>query len=278
MTAKTKKKLLSFLFQLLAIAVGLLLIFPILYAISLSFMKAPEILTRDIKLLPDSIQWENYRKALQITTLGRYMINSVILAGVSSFIRVILASLSAFAFAFFEFKGKNFLFMLCMSTMMIPGDVVLVTNYKTVASLGLTDTYLGMMAVFLLSVLNIFTMRQYYLTFSKEIYEASRIDGCSNLRFYSRILLPLSKPVIATVYISSFVSIWNTYLWPMLVTNDDKLRTVQVGITMLNSADGSTIYGPIMAAAVMVLVPTVFVFVIFQKQIVGGMLSGSVKG
>ena len=278
MTAKNKKKLLSFLFQLLAIAVGLLLIFPILYAISLSFMKAPEILTRDIKLLPDSIQWENYRKALQITTLGRYMINSVILAGVSSFIRVILASLSAFAFAFFEFKGKNFLFMLCMSTMMIPGDVVLVTNYKTVASLGLTDTYLGMMAVFLLSVLNIFTMRQYYLTFSKEIYEASRIDGCSNLRFYSRILLPLSKPVIATVYISSFVSIWNTYLWPMLVTNDDKLRTVQVGITMLNSADGSTIYGPIMAAAVMVLVPTVFVFVIFQKQIVGGMLSGSVKG
>ncbi|WP_071433099.1 carbohydrate ABC transporter permease [Angelakisella massiliensis] len=278
MTAKTKKKLLSFLFQLLAIAVGLLLIFPILYAISLSFMKAPEILTRDIKLLPDSIQWENYRKALQITTLGRYMINSVILAGVSSFIRVILASLSAFAFAFFEFKGKNFLFMLCMSTMMIPGDVVLVTNYKTVASLGLTDTYLGMMAVFLLSVLNIFMMRQYYLTFSKEIYEASRIDGCSNLRFYSRILLPLSKPVIATVYISSFVSIWNTYLWPMLVTNDDKLRTVQVGITMLNSADGSTIYGPIMAAAVMVLVPTVFVFVIFQKQIVGGMLSGSVKG
>ena len=236
------------------------------------------ILTRDIKLLPDSIQWENYRKALQITTLGRYMINSVILAGVSSFIRVILASLSAFAFAFFEFKGKNFLFMLCMSTMMIPGDVVLVTNYKTVASLGLTDTYLGMMAVFLLSVLNIFMMRQYYLTFSKEIYEASRIDGCSNLRFYSRILLPLSKPVIATVYISSFVSIWNTYLWPMLVTNDDKLRTVQVGITMLNSADGSTIYGPIMAAAVMVLVPTVFVFVIFQKQIVGGMLSGSVKG
>ena len=278
MTAKTKKKLLSFLFQLLAIAVGLLLIFPILYAISLSFMKAPEILTRDIKLLPDSIQWENYRKALQITTLGRYMINSVILAGVSSFIRVILASLSAFAFAFFEFKGKNFLFMLCMSTMMIPGDVVLVTNYKTDASLGLTDTYLGMMAVFLLSVLNIFMMRQYYLTFSKEIYEASRIDGCSNLRFYSRILLPLSKPVIATVYISSFVSIWNTYLWPMLVTNDDKLRTVQVGITMLNSADGSTIYGPIMAAAVMVLVPTVFVFVIFQKQIVGGMLSGSVKG
>lgn len=278
MTARTKKKLGSALFQLAAIAVGLLLIFPILYAISLSFMRPPEILTRDIKFLPDAIQWDNYVKALQITTLGRYMVNSLILAGISSLVRVLLASLSAFAFSFFEFRGKNFLFMLCMSTMMIPGDVVLVTNYKTVASLGLTNTYLGMMAVFLLSVLNIFMMRQYYLTFSKEIYEASRIDGCSNMAFFTRILLPLSKPVIATVYVSSFVSTWNTYLWPMLVTNDDSMRTVQVGITMLNSADGSTIYGPIMAAAVMVLVPTVFVFVVFQKQIVGGMLSGSVKG
>ena len=241
-------------------------------------MAPPEILTRDIKLLPDAIQWDNYVKALQITTLGRYMINSLILAGVSSLVRVLLASLTAFAFAFFQFRGKNFLFMLCMSTMMIPGDVVLVTNYKTVASLGLTNTYLGMMVVFMLSVLNIFMMRQYYLTFSKELYEAARIDGCSNMGFFSRILLPLSKPVIATVFISSFVSTWNTYLWPMLVTNDDTMRTVQVGITMLNSADGSTIYGPIMAAAVMVLVPTVFVFVVFQKQIVGGMLSGSVKG
>lgn len=278
MTARTKKKLGSALFQLAAIAVGLLLIFPILYAISLSFMRPPEILTRDIKFLPDAIQWDNYVKALQITTLGRYMVNSLILAGISSLVRVLLASLSAFAFSFFEFRGKNFLFMLCMSTMMIPGDVVLVTNYKTVASLGLTNTYLGIMAVFLLSVLNIFMMRQYYLTFSKEIYEASRIDGCSNMAFFTRILLPLSKPVIATVYVSSFVSTWNTYLWPMLVTNDDSMRTVQVGITMLNSADGSTIYGPIMAAAVMVLVPTVFVFVVFQKQIVGGMLSGSVKG
>lgn len=278
MTLRTKKKLRSVLFQLVAIALGLLLIFPILYALSLSFMAPPEILTRDIKLLPDAIQWDNYVKALQITTLGRYMINSLILAGVSSLVRVLLASLTAFAFAFFQFRGKNFLFMLCMSTMMIPGDVVLVTNYKTVASLGLTNTYLGMMVVFMLSVLNIFMMRQYYLTFSKELYEAARIDGCSNMGFFSRILLPLSKPVIATVFISSFVSTWNTYLWPMLVTNDDTMRTVQVGITMLNSADGSTIYGPIMAAAVMVLVPTVFVFVVFQKQIVGGMLSGSVKG
>lgn len=273
-----KKQMRSVLYQAMCLGIGLVIISPILYAFSISFMNQREILSKDLHLLPDQIQFGNYEEALRLTRLVRYMLNSLILAGGSSLVRVIVASLAAFAFAFFEFKGKNFLFMLCMSTMMIPGDVVLITNYKTVAAWHLTDTYLGMMVVFLVSVLNIFMFRQYYLTFSKELYEASKVDGCSNLHFFTSILLPLSKPVMATVFISSFVSTWNTYLWPMLVTNNDLMRTVQVGVTMLNSRDGGTIYGPIMAASVMVLVPTVAIFIIFQKQIVGGMMAGSVKG
>lgn len=275
---KKNKAAKSILFQSLCLLVGLLTIFPILYAFSISFMNQQEILDKGWHLLPNQIQWENYKEAFRLTPLIRYMWNSLVLSGVSSMTRVIIASLAAFSFAFFQFKGKNFLFMLCMATMMIPGDVVLITNYKTVASLGLTDTYVGMMAMFFVSVMNIFMFRQYYLSFSKEIYEAAKADGCSNIRFFTRILFPLSKPTIATVYISSFVSTWNTYLWPMLVTNDDKMRTVQVGITMLNSKDGVTIYGPIMAASVIVLVPTILVFVVFRKQIIGGMMSGSVKG
>lgn len=273
-----KKKMSSMLYQFVCLALGFFIISPILYALSISFMDQREILTKGWHLLPNKIQWDNYKEALRLTHLVRYMFNSVVLAGVSSLVRVLIASLAAFSFAFFDYRGKNFLFMLCMSTMMIPGDVVLITNYKTVASLHLTDTYFGMMVIFLVSVLNIFMIRQYYLTFSKEIYEASKMDGCSNFRFFTSILMPLSKPVMSTVFISSFVSTWNTYLWPMLVTNDDLMRTVQVGVTMLNSKDGGTIYGPIMAASVMVLVPTVIVFVVFQKQIVGGMMAGSVKG
>lgn len=273
-----KKTYQNILYQVVCLLVGLIIIAPILYAVSISFMEQREILTKKLHLLPNQIQWDNYKEALRLTHLVRYMLNSFILAGGSSLVRVIVASLAAFSFAFFEFKGKNFLFMLCMSTMMIPGDVVLITNYKTVASLGLTDTYFGMMTMFLVSVMNIFMFRQYYLSFSKELYEASKADGCGNLRFFTSILLPLSKPVIATVFISSFVSTWNTYLWPMLVTNKDTMRTVQVGITMLNSKDGGTIYGPIMAASVMVMVPTLIIFIVFQKQIVGGMMTGSVKG
>lgn len=275
---KTSKIIKSILFQMVCISIGFLTIFPIFYALSISFMDQREILDKGWHLLPNKIQWDNYKEAFRLTPLVRYMWNSLVLSGVSSAIRVLVASLAAFSFAFFQFKGKNVLFMLCMATMMIPGDVVLITNYKTVASLGLTDSYIGMMAMFFVSVMNIFMFRQYYLSFSKEIYEAAKVDGCSNIRFFTRILFPLSKPTIATVYISSFVSIWNTYLWPMLVTNDDKMRTVQVGITMLNSKDGGTIYGPIMAASVIVLIPTIFVFIVFRKQIIGGMMSGSVKG
>lgn len=276
--AKQRKTALSFLYQMLCILLGLFIVFPILYAVSLSFMEPSEILSKGIKLLPNAFQLSNYATALRLTHLGRYMVNSLIISLCASIVRVIVGSLAAFGFSFFDFKGKNLLFMLCMTTMMIPGDVVLITNYKTVATWGITDTYLGMMIIFFVNVLNIFMFRQHFLSISKELYEAGKVDGCSNLRIFAQIILPVSKPVIATVFISSFVQIWNTYLWPMLVTNKDMMRTVQVGVTMLNSADGGTIYGPIMAASTMVLIPTILVFVVFQKQIVGGMVSGAVKG
>ena len=205
------------------------------------------------------------------------MINSLIVAGASSVIRLIIASFAAFAFSFYEFKGRNALFMLCLGTVMIPSDVVLVTNYQTISRLGLINTYIGMISVFCVSAMNIFMMRQNFLTFSRTLQEAAYIDGCSNIHFFFKILLPTSTPVLTTVFISSFISTWNTYLWPMLVTNNPLMRTVQVGVTMLNNEDGN-VYGPIMAASMMVLVPTALIFLIFRKKIVSGMMGGAVKG
>jgi sn-glycerol 3-phosphate transport system permease protein len=184
--------------------------------------------------------------------------------------------MAAYAFSFYKFKGKNLLFMLFMGSIMIPGDIVLVTNYQTVARMGLINTYLGMMTVFFCSATNIFMMRQYFLTFSTTIKEAATVDGCSNLRFFLQILLPLSTPVMTTIFISAFIGTWNTYLWPMLVTNDNRMRTVQVGVTMLNFPDG-IVYGPVMAASILVLLPTLLVFLFFQKKIVSGIMGGAVK-
>lgn len=275
--SKRKKAVKSALFQAFAMLLGLLIVAPIIYAIFISVMPADQILSRPPTIIPKTVILDNYKKAIEATSLGRYMLNSLILAGVSSLVRIITASMAAFAFSFFRFRGKGLLFALTMGTIMIPGDVVLVTNYQTVSKLGLVNTYLGMMVVFMVSALNIFIMRQNFLSFSKEVKEASEVDGCSNFRFFTTILLPLNKPVLTTVFISAFIGTWNTYLWPMLVTNADSMRTVQVGVTMLNFPEG-TVYGPIMAASVLVLLPVAILFIIFRRQIVGGLMGGAVKG
>ena len=274
---KRKKVVKNVLFQIFAVIVGIVIISPIVYAFFISIMPSNQILSNPPKLIPRSVTLDHYKSAISATTLGRYMLNSLVLAGVSSIVRIITASMAAYAFAFYEFKGKNFIFAIVMGTVMIPGDVVLVTNYQTVSRLGLVNTYLGMMVVFLVSAMNIFIMRQNFLTFSKEIKEASEVDGCGNFRFFATILLPLNKPVITTVFISAFMGTWNTYLWPMMVTNQNELRTIQVGVTMLNFPEG-TVYGPIMAASILALLPIAVIFVIFRRQIVGGLMGGAVKG
>ena len=276
-TSKTKKDLGKAAFQAAAILLGLLVLFPVIYCFFVSFMMPNQVQSIPPTIFPKEWTLDNYWNVMETTTIGRFMLNSLILAGASSVIRLITASFAAFAFAFYDFKGRNLLFMLCLGTVMIPSDVVLVTNYQTISQLGLVNTYIGMMSVFCVSAMNIFMMRQNFLTFSKTLQEAAYVDGCSNIRFFFKILLPTSTPVLTTVFISSFISTWNTYLWPMLVTNNPLMRTVQVGVTMLNNEDGN-VYGPIMAASMMVLVPTAMIFLIFRKKIVSGMMGGAIKG
>jgi sn-glycerol 3-phosphate transport system permease protein len=277
---KRKRKIESVLFQVFCIAMGLLLMLPLIYAVLISFMPHEEILTTELKILPSVFGYiENYKIVFAKTKIFRFMFNSFVVAFVSSIVRIIVSSLAAFSFSFFDYKGKNILFGLAVGSMIIPADVLIVQNYFTTAELGLINTYLGMMVVFFVSGMNIFIMRQNFMSYSKSIWEASRVDGCSNFRFYLSILMPSNVSTLMTVFISSFVGTWNTYLWPLLVTNVDEMRTAQVAITMLNINEGSS-YGPgvVMAAAVTILIPSILVFVLFQRKIVGGMMAGAVKG
>ena len=259
---------------------GVILLLPVIYAINISFMPQKEILTTDFNFFPKEKGYlENYVTVFTHTKVMVFMFNSLIMAGVSSAVRIVVASLAAYSFAFFEYRGKRVLFALVVISMIIPADVLVVQNYFTTAELGLINTYLGMMAVFFISGINIFVMRQNFLSFSKSLWEAALVDGCTNFRFYLQILMPSNKTVITTVFISSIVGTWNTYLWPLLVTNSDQMRTAQVAVTMLNINEGSS-YGPgaVMAAAVIILIPSVLVFLLFQRRIVGGMMAGAVKG
>ena len=263
--------------QALYLMVGLVIAFPIIYAFFISFMEPSQVLAGGVNLIPKKWTLENYKTALNSAPIMRFMWNSLILATVSSIVRVIVSAMAAFAFAFLEFPCKNLIFMTMLATIMIPADVVLVGNYRTVSSMGWVNTYFGMMVVFFVSAMNIFQLRQSFKTFATSLKEAAHIDGCSNFNFFIRILLPTNFSTILTVFITAFIGTWNTYLWPLLVTNKTEMRTVQVGITMLNFSEG-TVYGPIMAASMIVLLPSLVLFLTFQKKIVTGMMAGGVKG
>lgn len=271
------KKTRSLIYHIACITLGLIVLSPIIYATLISFMRPDEILSSDVNIIPDGLYIGNYVNAMTETTIFRFFANSLVISIGSGIIRVIVCSLAAFAFSFFQFRFRNVLFFLFLGTMLIPEDILIVQNYNTAASLGLVNTYLGMIVPSLASAVSVFILRQYFLTYSKELKEAAHIDGCSNFTFFLRILIPSTTPVLTVVFITTFIGTWNSYLWPLIITNVNEMRPVQVAITMLNFPDGSP-HGSVMAAAVLILIPTIVLFLIFQRKIVSGIMSGSVKG
>lgn len=270
-TMKTSDKL-KFL---LATILGIVVVFPIYYAFAASFFTVGEFSTYPPTLFPSSLSLIQYVRAVTESPLIRFMFNSVVVSVVGTVIRMVVAILAAFAVAFMRFKGRRVLFFIILGTMMLPADALIIENYLMVGRLGLIDSYLGIMSVYLLAPVQMFMLRQSFKTIPLAYREASAIDGCSDMTFLSRIVLPMSRPIVLTLSLHSFVTIWNTYLWPLLVTNAPQMRTVQVGITMLGYAD-SLDYGPIFAAISLVLLPSVLLFLILRKWIVEGITSGIV--
>lgn len=264
--------------QMAAMLLGLVVLFPILFCLCSSLKSEYSILTAPYQLFPREPTLENYRIVFRTTPILRYMRNSLLIALVTSLIRIVIASMAGFAFAFMRFPLKRFWFMALLGTMMIPADVRLVPNYFIVAKMGLIGTYWGVMIVYFINAMTVFMFRQYFMTVSPEIRDAASVDGCGDLRFYLTILMPVSKPAIATAFISSFVSMWNIYTWPLLVTKTNEMRTVQVAITMLESTEAATSYGAVMAGTMTVLLPTAVIFLVFRKWIISGATAGAVKG
>lgn len=257
--------------------IGFLIVFPILYCVCSSFKSADEMATFPPKLFPNSFSYlQNYHDVFTMTPIFRYMINSTFMAVFGTLLRLCTASLAAFSFAFFSFRGKNFLFFLIIGIMMIPGEAVLVANYVNVSRAGFLDTYIGLICVYGLSASNVFIIRQYMRSLPTALHDAALIDGCSNFRFLCQVALPCSSPVLYTVGISSIVGLWNAYLWPLMITNKMTMRTVQVGVTMLSDTDNPA-YHTEMAGVCFVLIPSVLVFLMFQRKIVAGITTGAVK-
>lgn len=271
---KTAKKIL-----LVAVntVVALFILLPLLYAVSIAFMPSSDLYTMSMNLIPTHPTLDNFREALTKVPLVRFVLNSFLVAGLITFGQVISCSLAAFSFSFLEFKGKNVLFMIVMATMMIPGEATIISNYLTVSSWGWLNSYRVLIIPYLTSAMGIFLFRQFYMSFPKALYEAAMLDGCSNLRFILTILMPLTKSGIGAMVVYTFINAWNMYMWPLLVNGSNKMRTVQIGISMLNSIDAQSITMMI-AGVVMIIIPSISIFIIGQKQLIRGMFSGAVKG
>ena len=275
--ALRKKRIRKTVLVCVNILFALFMLFPLLYSVSVSIMPGDELFTMDLNILPSNPTFENYVRAFTQVPLVRFILNSFLVAGCITIGQIITCSLAAFAFSFLEFKGKNFLFMLVMATMMVPGEAVIISNYLTVSSMGILDTYIVLILPSLTSAMGIFLFRQFYMTFPISLYESAKLDGCGNLRFIVKILIPLTKSAIGAMAVYTFINAWNMYMWPLLVTGSEEMRTVQIGISMLNSVDAQSIT-LMMAGVVAIIIPSMVIFIVGQKQLISRMFSGAVKG
>lgn len=252
------------------------LFFPILYALSASFMEPQEIYAG--KFLPSNVNLDAYKSAFQRVPLLHYLSVSFWMSLIVMLGQLIICSLAAYAFVFIPFKGRDIIFFSFLATMLIPWEATIIPNYLTVLKLGWVDTYMGLTFPFFALPFGVFLLRQHFLTIPKEMWESAQIDGCSRFRFYVKFALPLSKSTLSALAIYGFLTTWNKYLWPLLVTNDDTVRTVQIGLKMLIANESSSSWNLVMAAVITILIPTLFLLFVGMKYIKEGLTAGALKG
>lgn len=252
-------------------------LFPLIYAVTMSLKTPGEIYTTEFQLLPAVPQFSNYVNAFQTAPLGRFILNSFIVAIAITIGQLLSGALAAFSFEFLNSRFKEVIFALVLATMMVPGEATIVSNYLQVAGWGWLDSYHVLIIPYLTSASTIFLLRQFYKSFPFTLYEAARIDGCSNIRFVFTILLPLSKPALGATAVNAFINSWNMYMWPLMVSGSDNYRTVQIGVSMMQSVDSQSIV-LMFAGVVFCLLPSLIIFLVGQKALVKGLFSGSVKG
>lgn len=257
---------------------GLLIVFPLWYLLVMSITPTDIILANKVTIIPTQFSLVNVIQVWTTHPISTWIINTFIVSLVIVVTQVVTSAFAAYAFAFMEFKGKNVIFMMMLGTMMVPLGAIVLSNYLMMSQWGLLNTYQAQILPFTAAAMGIFLLRQFYLTIAKELREAAVLDGCGNLKFLFNILIPLSKPAIGAFGIVSFLGSWNRYLWPLLVTNTDSMRVVQVGITSLQDSDAALSIGMTLAGVTLVTLPTMLIFAIGHKQLVAGLMAGAVKG
>ena len=269
-------KIQKILFWLLLLAMTFVYIGPFLFSLSISFNAEQDVFSWPIKLLPEKWTLNNYKDVWEGLPFGTWLKNSALITAVQTICNVFFASLAGFAFARLDFPGKNIIFSIFMASLMIPGIILLVPKFILLNEFSLINTYGGLILPGLVSVVNIFLMKQFFETVPKDLEEAALIDGCSYFRIYWQIFLPVSKPALAAVAIYTFQGAWNEFMWPVIVTTTSDMFTLPVGMSFLKN-EFSVNWPLLMSGTILISLPTLVIFLVFQRYFVEGVASSGLK-
>lgn len=263
---------------LLMILVACITLGPFLWLVGTSLKSGPEMVYGyPPQILPQNPTFQNYIEVTQAFPFGRYLMNSVIVSVIIVVANMIFSSLAAYPLARMDFKGKNIIFILILSTMIVPFQLLMIPLYELCINLNIQNSYIGLVIPHVVTAFGIFLMRQAFLQIPKELDESAYMDGATTLQIWWHILLPLVRPSLVTVTIFSFVGAWGDFLWPLIIVNNDSLYTLPLGVNKLNGIFVSDMK-IISAGAVLSIIPMVIVFISLQKHFISGATSGAVKG
>ena len=259
------------------IALAVLMLIPFAWMLSASLKLDKDVFIFPIQWIPENPRWQNYMDIWTKIPLAKFVLNTAKLTVIVTCLQLLTSSFAAYAFAKLDFKYKNLLFMAYISTIAMPWQVYMVPQFIMMRGMGMNDSHMAIICLQAFSAFGVFMMRQFYQGIPDELCEAARIDGMSEYRIYSRIMLPLSKPALSTLTIFTFVATWNDFLGPMIYLKTESKKTLQIGLRMFISQYSSE-YGLIMAASVLSLILVLIVFLSLQKYFVEGIAATGVKG
>lgn len=276
---KRQQKLNKLMAYILLVGVSIILLAPLFWMVFTSLKPMEEIVQFPPSFFPETFQWSNYAETIEAFPFFKYARNTLLITFFVVLGNVVSNSFIAYGFAKISFPGKNFLFSLVLATMMIPGFVTMIPQYILFTKIGWVGTYLPLIVPsFFGSAFNIFLMRQFYLSINNELIEAAQIDGANHLFIWSRLMVPLTKPALITIGITSFNGAWNDFLGPLLYIHDEEMYTLQIGLQTFQN-QSTTQWNYLMAGATLVMIPTVLLFFFAQKYFIQGMdLTGGTKG
>jgi multiple sugar transport system permease protein/sn-glycerol 3-phosphate transport system permease protein len=257
-----------------------IMIFPFFWMLTTSIKLPTEVFTKDIRLFPHEPTLRNFPDAFNYFPVARWMWNSFGIATLTTIGKIAISIPAAFAFSRLQFRGRSLLFALVLATMIVPGIVTVIPNYIFVSDRGWMNSWQAVIIPSLPgTAFYVFLLRQNILTLPQDLIDAARIDGASTFRVMSGIVLPNIKPTIAVVTILSFLGAWNQYLWPLLVLNDFEAKTLATGMQFFtNNVDSAQMWGPMMATAIVAILPPLIIYAIFQKQIINTFVTSGLKG